>query len=150
MVSNLGYVAVAAIELPRESIYVASMIESFTQGLGTAAFLSFLMNLCDKEHAASQYAILSALFALTPRRGRRLLRAWCRSLGLHRLLRGDHRHRGSGARAAATRQARGSGRAAPRPIPNRVDSLPVVRSGDESIPETAKSGELSLRERMSV
>jgi len=65
MVSNLGYVAVAVIELPRESIYVASMVESFTQGLGTAAFLSFLMNLCDKEHAASQYAILSALFALT-------------------------------------------------------------------------------------
>jgi PAT family beta-lactamase induction signal transducer AmpG len=65
MISNLGYVAVAVFELPRESIYVASIIESFTQGLGTAAFLSFLMNLCDKEHAASQYAILSALFALT-------------------------------------------------------------------------------------
>jgi PAT family beta-lactamase induction signal transducer AmpG len=65
LVSNLGYVAVAALELPRESIYVASVIESFTQGLGTAAFLSFLMNLCDKEHAATQYAILSAMFALT-------------------------------------------------------------------------------------
>ncbi|MCU0304763.1 MAG: MFS transporter [Thermoanaerobaculales bacterium] len=65
MVSNLGYVAVAALELPRQSIYVASVVESFTQGLGTAAFLSFLMNLCDREHAASQYAILSALFALT-------------------------------------------------------------------------------------
>jgi PAT family beta-lactamase induction signal transducer AmpG len=65
MISNLGYVAVAVFDLPRESIYAASMVESFTQGLGTAAFLSFLMNLCDKEHAASQYAILSALFALT-------------------------------------------------------------------------------------
>jgi PAT family beta-lactamase induction signal transducer AmpG len=65
LVSNLGYVAVAAIDLPRESIYVASIVESFTQGLGTAAFLSFLMNLCDKEHAATQYAILSAMFALT-------------------------------------------------------------------------------------
>ena len=65
LVSNLGYVVVAAIDLPRESIYAASVIESFTQGLGTAAFLSFLMNLCDKEHAATQYAILSALFALT-------------------------------------------------------------------------------------
>jgi PAT family beta-lactamase induction signal transducer AmpG len=65
LVSNVGYVVVAAVELPRESIYVASVVESFTQGLGTAAFLSFLMNLCDKEHAATQYAILSALFALT-------------------------------------------------------------------------------------
>ena len=63
LVSNVGYVVVAAVDLPRQSIYVASMIESFTQGLGTAAFLSFLMNLCDKEHAATQYAILSALFA---------------------------------------------------------------------------------------
>jgi PAT family beta-lactamase induction signal transducer AmpG len=65
LVSNLGYVAVAAIALPRESIYVASIVESFTQGLGTAAFLSFLMSLCDKEHAATQYAILTALFAVT-------------------------------------------------------------------------------------
>jgi PAT family beta-lactamase induction signal transducer AmpG len=65
LVSNLGYVIIAAVTLPRESIYVASIIESYTQGLGTAAFLSFLMNLCDKEHAATQYAILSALFALT-------------------------------------------------------------------------------------
>jgi PAT family beta-lactamase induction signal transducer AmpG len=65
LVSNLGYVLVAAVDLPRQSIYAASVVESFTQGLGTAAFLSFLMNLCDKEHAATQYAILSALFALT-------------------------------------------------------------------------------------
>jgi PAT family beta-lactamase induction signal transducer AmpG len=62
---HLGYAAVAQFTLPRESIYVASMLESFTQGLGTAAFLSFLMNLCEKEHAATQYALLSALFALT-------------------------------------------------------------------------------------
>jgi PAT family beta-lactamase induction signal transducer AmpG len=64
-VSNLGYVAVAGLPLPRESIYAASLLESFTQGLGTAAFLSFLMNLCEREHAATQYALLSALFALT-------------------------------------------------------------------------------------
>jgi len=62
---NFGYVAVAALNLPRGTIYAASMLESFGQGLGTAAFLSFLMNLCDKEHAAGQYALLSALFALT-------------------------------------------------------------------------------------
>lgn len=65
LVSNFGYVAVAALDLPRQSIYVASVVESFTQGLGTTAFLSFLMNLCDKEHAATQYALLSAAFALS-------------------------------------------------------------------------------------
>lgn len=62
---NLGYVAVASLPLPREAIYVASLLESFGQGLGTAAFISFLTDLCDKEHAATQYAVLSALFALT-------------------------------------------------------------------------------------
>jgi hypothetical protein len=55
--------AIAALGDPaRALIYSASMIESFTSGLGTAAFLSFLMNICDKEHAAVQYAALSALF----------------------------------------------------------------------------------------
>jgi len=62
---HFAYAAVAAFTLPRESIYVASMLESFAQGLGTSAFLSLLMNLCDREHAATQYALLSALFALT-------------------------------------------------------------------------------------
>jgi PAT family beta-lactamase induction signal transducer AmpG len=41
------------------------MVESFTGGLGTAAFLAFLMHVCDREHAATQYALLSALFGLT-------------------------------------------------------------------------------------
>ena len=62
---NLGYVAVASLPLPRETLYLASLLESFGQGLGTAAFISFLTDLCDKEHAATQYAFLSALFALT-------------------------------------------------------------------------------------
>ncbi len=79
--SNVGYVTVAAVHLPhavlfllpngapltwhRIGIYSASMFESFAQGMSTAAFLAFLTNLCDKEHGATQFAILSALFALT-------------------------------------------------------------------------------------
>ena len=63
-VSNFGYVAVAALDLPRESIYVASVVESFTQGLGTAAFLALLTNLCDREHAATQFALLTTTFSL--------------------------------------------------------------------------------------
>lgn len=63
--SNLGYAGVAWVDGGRFAIYGASMLESFTGGLGTAAFLSFLMNVCDKEHAAVQYAFLSALFGLT-------------------------------------------------------------------------------------
>jgi PAT family beta-lactamase induction signal transducer AmpG len=45
-------------------MYGASIVESFCGGLGTAPFLAFLMRVCDKEQAATQYALLSALFAL--------------------------------------------------------------------------------------
>lgn len=78
--SNLGYVwaasviphtpggaGLAALIVPehRLLIYAASALESFTGGLGTAAFLAFLMAIVDKRHAATEYAILSSLFALT-------------------------------------------------------------------------------------
>jgi PAT family beta-lactamase induction signal transducer AmpG len=83
--SNLGYAAVAWLDLPhpqlsvastgealaalrepgRALVYAASIVESFTGGLGSAAFLAFLMHVCEKERAAVQYALLSAVFALT-------------------------------------------------------------------------------------
>ena len=63
--SNLGYAAVAWADAGRPAIYAASVTESFGAGLGTAAFLSFLMHVCDKEQAATQYALLSALFNLS-------------------------------------------------------------------------------------
>jgi PAT family beta-lactamase induction signal transducer AmpG len=63
--SNLGYASVAWADLGRGFVYAASIFESFTGGLGTAAFLSFLMNACDREHAAVQYALLSAIFGLS-------------------------------------------------------------------------------------
>lgn len=66
-VSNLGYSLVAWLELGRFGLYGASVFESFSGGLGTAAFLAFLMNICQKEHATTQYAFLSSIFALTGR-----------------------------------------------------------------------------------
>jgi MFS transporter, PAT family, beta-lactamase induction signal transducer AmpG len=63
--SNLGYAGVAAFDLGRPGIYSASLFESFTGGLGTAAFLAFLMHICDKQRAATEYAMLSAIFGLT-------------------------------------------------------------------------------------
>jgi PAT family beta-lactamase induction signal transducer AmpG len=62
---NLGYAACAAFQAGRPGIYAASILESFGQGLGTAAMLTLMMRLCDKEHAATQYALISALFSLT-------------------------------------------------------------------------------------
>jgi PAT family beta-lactamase induction signal transducer AmpG len=63
--SNLGYGSVAAAGGGRAAIYGASLLESFSGGLGTAAFLAFLMHVCEREQAATQYALLSALFGLT-------------------------------------------------------------------------------------
>jgi len=76
--SNLGYWiaagiiplagagAVAAIPFEHKAIlYAASATESFTGGLGTAAFLAFLMAIVQKERAATEYALLSSVFALS-------------------------------------------------------------------------------------
>jgi MFS transporter, PAT family, beta-lactamase induction signal transducer AmpG len=63
--SNLGYACVAWVHLGHGALYTASFVESFTGGLGTAAFVSFLMNVCDAEHAGVQYALLSAIFGLS-------------------------------------------------------------------------------------
>jgi PAT family beta-lactamase induction signal transducer AmpG len=66
-VSNLGYSFVDWWNLGRFGLYGASMFESLSGGLGTAAFLAFLMNICQKEHATVQYAFLSSVFSLTGR-----------------------------------------------------------------------------------
>jgi PAT family beta-lactamase induction signal transducer AmpG len=66
-VSNLGYSFVDWLSLGRFGLYGASMFESLCGGLGTAAFLAFLMNVCQKEHATVQYAFLSSFFSLTGR-----------------------------------------------------------------------------------
>lgn len=76
IVSNLGYAWAAAV-LPLGAdnaliplqhqvlMYAASGLESFTGGLGTAAFLAFLMAIVDQRHSATEYALLSSVFALS-------------------------------------------------------------------------------------
>lgn len=75
-ISNLGYAYAAAIIPVQEVgaiisfqhkalVYSASAIESFTGGLGTAAFLAFLMAIVNKKHSATEYALLSSVFALS-------------------------------------------------------------------------------------
>lgn len=63
--AHLGYTAVAYFDLGRPGIYAASLCESFGAGLATAAFLAFLMHVCDKRRAATEYALLSAIFGFT-------------------------------------------------------------------------------------
>lgn len=39
--------------------------ENFFTGMGTAVFSAFVMSVCDKRYTATQYALLSSLFAIT-------------------------------------------------------------------------------------
>jgi MFS transporter, PAT family, beta-lactamase induction signal transducer AmpG len=74
--SNLGYAWAAAvvplapqgteIALAHQwAMYAASATESFTGGLGTGAFLAFLMAIVNKERSTTEYAILSSVFAFS-------------------------------------------------------------------------------------
>ncbi len=63
--SSLGYAAVASIPVSKPLIITAALFENFAHGLGTAAFLAFLMSVCERRYAATQFAVLSALLALS-------------------------------------------------------------------------------------
>ncbi len=63
--SNLGYAMVATMHAGRWAIYAAAIVENLGYGLGNAAFLAYLMSICDRERAATEYALLSAAFGLT-------------------------------------------------------------------------------------
>ena len=65
MFSNFAYALVASTGGGRAGLYGAAITEAFCEGLGIAAFLSFLMFICDRENAATEYAMLSAVFALS-------------------------------------------------------------------------------------
>lgn len=63
--SALGYWWVATSGGSGVEIFAAALFESFAAGMGTAAFLAYLMSVCEKRYAATQFALLSALLALT-------------------------------------------------------------------------------------
>ena len=64
-VSNLGYWAAAALPPSKGLMLAAALFENFSGGMGTAAFVAYLMSVCEPRFAATQYALLSALLALT-------------------------------------------------------------------------------------
>lgn len=80
-VSNLGYVWAATSPDERWIVYGAAAFEQFAGGLGTAAFLTYLMAISDKRYAATQFAILSALFSLGRLLIWRVSGEWAESLG---------------------------------------------------------------------
>jgi MFS transporter, PAT family, beta-lactamase induction signal transducer AmpG len=60
--SNLTYWGAALGGGQPGYMYTAAIVEQFTQGLGTAAFLTFLMTMSERRYAATQFALLSALY----------------------------------------------------------------------------------------
>ena len=89
--SNLGYAAAASIVPHTEPgmqvsayyqgiVYAASALESFTGGLGTGAFLAFLMGITSKARATTEYAILSSIFAFS-----RAVAGWAGGLGVEQM-----------------------------------------------------------------
>jgi PAT family beta-lactamase induction signal transducer AmpG len=62
--SNLSYGVLAIAGKNYFLFIVAINIENFCSGLGTAGFLGYLMGLCHPSFSATQYALLSSLFAL--------------------------------------------------------------------------------------
>jgi PAT family beta-lactamase induction signal transducer AmpG len=64
-VSNLAYLFLAYIGKNYQAMVLAINIEQFCGGLGTAAFVAFLMSLCNQRFSATQYALLSSLMAVS-------------------------------------------------------------------------------------
>jgi MFS transporter, PAT family, beta-lactamase induction signal transducer AmpG len=63
--SGLVYWGTAVADSAKTLVVGAAYFESFAAGLGTSAYLAFLMSVCEKRYAATQFAVLSALLALT-------------------------------------------------------------------------------------
>jgi PAT family beta-lactamase induction signal transducer AmpG len=63
-VSNLGYWWLAVVPKSFVAVALAIGLEHLCGGLGTAAFVAFLMSLTEARYTAAQYALLSALAVL--------------------------------------------------------------------------------------
>ncbi|GAX37934.1 AmpG family muropeptide MFS transporter [Nodularia sp. NIES-3585] len=64
-VSNLAYYVLANIGQNYQALVLTINIENFCGGLGTAAFVAFLMNMCNQRFSATQYALLSSFMAVS-------------------------------------------------------------------------------------
>jgi MFS transporter, PAT family, beta-lactamase induction signal transducer AmpG len=64
-VSNLAYYVLANLGQNYQALVLTINIENFCGGLGTAAFVAFLMNMCNQRFSATQYALLSSFMAVS-------------------------------------------------------------------------------------
>jgi PAT family beta-lactamase induction signal transducer AmpG len=64
MVSNLSFMGLAYAGKDYRIMVIAVLFENISGGMGSAAFMAFIMTLCNKRYSATQFALLSALSAL--------------------------------------------------------------------------------------
>ncbi|ABK19683.1 AmpG family muropeptide MFS transporter [Syntrophobacter fumaroxidans] len=64
-IPHLSFSALALVGKNYPLMVAAIGIENLTGGMGTAAFVAFMMSLCDKRFTATQYALLTSFMALT-------------------------------------------------------------------------------------
>lgn len=64
-VSNLAFAGLALLGRSYPAMIAAIGIENICGGMGTAAFIAFMMSLCDKRFTATQYALLTSFMAVT-------------------------------------------------------------------------------------
>ena len=63
-ISNLSFMVLAYAGKVYSIMVAAVAFENLAGGMGTAAFVAFIMTLCDKRYTATQFALLSALASL--------------------------------------------------------------------------------------
>lgn len=63
--SNLTFTVLALAGRDYSVMIAAVGIENICGGMGNAAFIAFMMSLCDKRFTATQYALLTSIMALT-------------------------------------------------------------------------------------
>jgi PAT family beta-lactamase induction signal transducer AmpG len=64
-ISNLAYFVLAEVGQNYPLLVITINVENFCAGLGTAAFIAFLMSLCNQRFSATQYALLSSFMAFS-------------------------------------------------------------------------------------
>jgi PAT family beta-lactamase induction signal transducer AmpG len=78
MLSNLMYVVQTWAGHDLVALALTIGVENLTNGMGSAAFVTYLSGLCSVEFTATQYALLTSLAAA----GRTILSAWGGKLAL--------------------------------------------------------------------
>ncbi len=64
-VSNLSFTLLALVGKHYPLMVASIGVENVCGGMGNAAFIAFMMSLCDKRYTATQYALLTSFMAVT-------------------------------------------------------------------------------------